>query len=350
MPSAIHFSQLRHHLPMSTFPRNQLVELARAGRVAEPRDRSLVFDLASEAVGDSLYLLAGEVSAVTTSGVAAIVESDSQAAVYPLNDGRFQSVTAYADAVILYLPFDLIDLLATWDQLAVVERRGGERDAGFYSRGIPRRWRHSFFAALRSTPPAHIEALMQSFEPLAVQERHVLAHQGEAIDHFYVIDSGTALATRESPGDDGESIELSELNEGECFGGEALTSVSRSASTVTMISDGVLLRLAQRDFARLQEPPTLAMLSLSAAIETISSGARWLDVRQRDEWQHAHLPGAYNLPLQEIRLRVNDLDPMQHYVCYCNSGRRAAAAAQVLNHMDIRASVCDGRFLNIGSS
>jgi rhodanese-related sulfurtransferase len=346
--SAIHFSQLRHYQPMSTFPRDQLIELARAGRVAEPRDRGLVFDPASEPSNESLYLLAGAVSAVTTNGVAEIVESGTPAAVYPLNDGRFQSIIAFSDTVILYLPFDLIDLLSTWDQLSVVERRGGDRETGYYGRGIPRRWRHSFFAAVRGTPSACIEELMQSFEPLAVQERQVIAYQGEAVDHFFVVDSGTALATRESPADEGESIELAELNEGECFCAEALTALPQSTTTVTMITDGVLLRLHHRDFARLQGSPQQPVLSRSAAIETISTGAHWLDVRQRDEWQHAHLPGAHNLPLQEIRLRASSLDQAVHYVCYCNSGRRAAAAAQLLKQLGIDASIFNGPFRKIG--
>ncbi len=347
MSSAIHFSQLRHYLPLSTFPRAQLVELAEAARVEEPADRGLIFDSHNEPLDESLYLLAGDASAVTHSGVAAIIEAGTPGAAYPLNDGRFRSVTAFADVVLMYLPFELVDLMSTWDQLAVVERRNVDRSTGFFGRGIPRRWRYSFFPALRTTPPARIEELMQSFVPLAVQERQVMTHQGEAVSEFFVIDSGTALVTRESPADEGESIELAQLGEGECFGTEALGGLPHSAATVSMITDGMLMRLRHEDFLRLHEPPQQILLSGSAAIEVISTGGRWLDVRQRGEWQNAHLPGAYNLPLQEIRLHANRLDPACHYVCYCNSGRRAAAAAHILTQIGIAASVLDGHYRKV---
>ncbi len=350
MSSAIHYSQLRHYLPLSTFPRAQLIELAQAARVDELSDQSLIFEARNEPFSESLYLLAGDASAVTASGVAAIIEAGTPSAAYPLNDGRFQSVSAFSDVVLMYLPFALVDLMATWDQLAVIERRSADRAHGFFGRGIPRRWRYSFFPILRTTPPARIEELMQSFAPLTVQERQVMAYQGEAIDEFFVIDSGTALATRESPADEGESIELAQLGEGDCFAAEALSQTPHSAVTVSMISDGMLMRLGRQEFQRLQTPPEQMLLFAAAAIELISTGGHWLDVRQRDEWQNAHLPGAYNLPLQEIRPHASRLDPACHYVCYCNSGRRAAAAAHILTQIGIKASVLDGHYRQVGGA
>jgi rhodanese-related sulfurtransferase len=71
-------------------------------------------------------------------------------------------------------------------------------------------------------------------------------------------------------------------------------------------------------------------------------------VRQRGEWQNSHLPGAYNLPLQEVRLHAGRLDPTVHYVCYCNSGRRAAAAAHILTQIGIAASVLNGHYRHVG--
>ena len=345
----MHFSQLRQFVPLSTFPRAQLIELAAQARIEEPGDRSNIFDGPDEPFAHSLYLLAGQATAVTHSGVAAIVESGTPSACFALNDGRFRSVTAFADAVVAYLPFDLVDLFATWDQLAVIERRGTERDIAFFRRGIPRRWRYSFFPALRCTPPARIEELMQAFTPVGAQERQVVTHQGATADAFYVIDSGSTLVTREAPADEGESIELGQLGEGDSFGDEALGADPRSVATVSMISDGMLMRLYREDFERLQEAPPEVLLSGSAAIEIISQGGHWLDVRQRGEWQNAHLPGAYNLPLHELRMHAHRIDPSGHYVCYCNSGRRAAAAAHMLTQMGFTASVLNGRYRHVGA-
>ena len=345
----MHFSQLRQFMPLSTFPRAQLIELAAAARIEEPADRNTIFETHDEPFEDALYLLAGEATAVTHAGVAAIIEAGSPSAHYALNDGRFRSVTAFADVVLAYLPFDLVDLIATWDQLAVIERRGAERDNAFFRRGIPRRWRYSFFPALRSTPPARIEELMQAFVPLTVQERQVIAHQSEAAEAFYVVDSGAALVSREAPAEEGESIELGQLGEGDCFAAEALGSNPCSVATVSMITDGMLMRLYRQDFEHLQSPPPDLPIRATRAIEIISNGGHWLDVRQRGEWQNAHLPGAYNLPLHELRMHAHRLDPGGHYVCYCNSGRRAAAAAHILTQLGFTANALDGHYRHIGA-
>ena len=346
----MHFSQLRQFLPLSTFPRAQLIELAAAARIDEPADRTTIFDGPDEPAEDALYLLAGEATAVTHTGVAAIIEAGSPGACHALNDGRFRSVAAFTDVVLASLPFDLVDLIATWDQLAVIERRSAERDNAFFRRGIPRRWRYSFFPALRGTPPARIEELMQAFVPIGAQERQVITHQNEAAEAFFVVDSGTALVSREAPADEGESIELGQLGEGDCFGDEALDGDPRSVATVSMITDGMLMRLNRHEFERLQQAPPDLPVRASMAIEMISNGGHWLDVRQRGEWQNAHLPGAYNLPLHELRMHAHRLDAGIPYVCYCNSGRRAAAAAHILRQLGFTASALAGHYRYIGAA
>lgn len=345
----MHFSQLRRFLPLSTFPRAQLIELAAAAHIEEVADRSTVFDAPDEPFDYTLYLLAGDVTAITHAGVAELIEAGSPSAQFALNDGRFRSIAAYSDVVLAYLPSDLVDLICTWDQLSVVERRGADRNTAFFGRGIPRRWPYSFFPALRHTPPARIEELMQAFAPLVVPERHVVTYQSQPAEWFFVIDSGSALVTREAPADEGESIELGQLNEADCFGAEALSDTPISDSTVSMISDGMLMRLHRDDFARLQKPVEQSRVDGSAAIEIISNGGRWLDVRQRGEWQNAHLPGAYSMPLQELRLNVGRLDPTCHYVCYCNSGRRAVAAAHILTQLGFTASALDRHYRQISA-
>jgi ArsR family transcriptional regulator len=42
-----------------------------------------------------------------------------------------------------------------------------------------------------------------------------------------------------------------------------------------------------------------------------------LDVRPRDEFALGHLPGAVNIPLDELERRLASLDPEQEIVAYC---------------------------------
>ncbi len=52
-----------------------------------------------------------------------------------------------------------------------------------------------------------------------------------------------------------------------------------------------------------------------------------VDVRERDEYQERHLPGARLLPLSELEGRLNELREDKHTILYCGSGKRSERAA-----------------------
>ena len=91
MSGAIHFSQLRHYLPLSTFPRAQLVELAAGG--ARRGTRRSQPDLRSRRTNRSANPCTcwpARPARSPPAGVAAIIEAGTPSAAYPLNDGRFR--------------------------------------------------------------------------------------------------------------------------------------------------------------------------------------------------------------------------------------------------------------------
>jgi phage shock protein E len=65
--------------------------------------------------------------------------------------------------------------------------------------------------------------------------------------------------------------------------------------------------------------------------ERVAKGALLLDVRTPAEFAEGHIPGAKNIPVQELAARINEVGPRdRHVVIYCRSGARSAAAAQLL--------------------
>src|SRR5260370_15539685 len=60
------------------------------------------------------------------------------------------------------------------------------------------------------------------------------------------------------------------------------------------------------------------------------AGAIMLDVREPDEWQEGHIPGARHVPLGELEMRLAELDPPQEIVAVCHSGHRRRYAAHAL--------------------
>jgi len=55
-----------------------------------------------------------------------------------------------------------------------------------------------------------------------------------------------------------------------------------------------------------------------------------LDVRQPEEYEAGHIPGAMLIPLSELEARQGELDRNKKIIAYCRSGRRSMAAAVAL--------------------
>ena len=61
-----------------------------------------------------------------------------------------------------------------------------------------------------------------------------------------------------------------------------------------------------------------------------SDGAFLLDVRDPDEFEEGHVPGAFNLPLNELRSRMAELPRDREIQVYCGVGQRAYYATRIL--------------------
>lgn len=73
------------------------------------------------------------------------------------------------------------------------------------------------------------------------------------------------------------------------------------------------------------------------ARELVARGAVLLDVRTPEEFRDEHVPGAVNVPLQELTARLGEVGPRDRtVVVYCRSGRRSAEAARLLEHAGFR--------------
>ncbi|MBW3592203.1 MAG: molybdopterin-synthase adenylyltransferase MoeB [Actinobacteria bacterium] len=64
-------------------------------------------------------------------------------------------------------------------------------------------------------------------------------------------------------------------------------------------------------------------------------GELFLDVRERDEWEEGHIPGAVHIPRGLLESRVESAlpDRAQPVVVYCSAGNRSAFAAKTLEEL-----------------
>ena len=110
--------------------------------------------------------------------------------------------------------------------------------------------------AFHRIPPANIQAIFQRLQRTPCRAGEVVIKQGDEGDYFYIIVQGKCAVTRETPLSR-EGIKLAELNVGDTFGEEALIAEAKRNATVTMMTDGVLMRLNKQDFRELMNEPLL---------------------------------------------------------------------------------------------
>jgi rhodanese-related sulfurtransferase len=268
---------------------------------------------------------------------------------YPLA-GRgevFTRARTLTEVELLRVDDDVLDVMATWDQIATAEghekRAGKEEEPGALANWTMMSGMFSVaslkYGAFSQLPPAHIDELLRRFERVPVKKNDVVIREGAEGDFYFVIENGRCKVERMVGG---VSMLLAELRSGDAFGEEALVSDVKRNATVTMKSDGALLRLAKKDFIELLREPLLRRVSAEEARAKVTAGARWIDVRYPSEYQYDRLPGAINIPLSEIRNAFGALDKEKEYVLYCQSERRSAAAAFLLAQRGYRTFVLAG--------
>ncbi|GMU61313.1 MAG: hypothetical protein AMXMBFR34_30760 [Myxococcaceae bacterium] len=81
----------------------------------------------------------------------------------------------------------------------------------------------------------------------------------------------------------------------------------------------------------------LGQISGDRARTLVQGGAKLVDVRTPGEFGLGHLPGAVNVPLQELGARLGKLGAKDEpVVLYCASGARSALARSVLKGKGFR--------------
>jgi rhodanese-related sulfurtransferase len=62
----------------------------------------------------------------------------------------------------------------------------------------------------------------------------------------------------------------------------------------------------------------------------VPAGAFLLDVREDDEWDAGHVPGALHIPLGELGARYTEIERDRPLFVICRSGNRSGHAAHAL--------------------
>jgi rhodanese-related sulfurtransferase len=87
--------------------------------------------------------------------------------------------------------------------------------------------------------------------------------------------------------------------------------------------------------------PFMSLRELNAYVESGRHELILLDVRERNEFEAGHIPGAKLLPRGQLELRVNEelTDPTRRILVYCEFGRISTLATATLRQMGFSSAV-----------
>lgn len=290
------------------------------------------------------YLLLGDLVLEGPGVAPKMLRGGSKEACHAVGQSQPRQLTATArtPVAVAALDEDVLGTMLTWDQSSnyvvdEVKPADGDADDDWMTRILQTK---SFFRV----PPANIQAMFMRLQPVSVQVGEMVVKQGDPGDFYYIVSRGRCKVTRKVP-ETGVEIKLTELRSGDSFGEESLLGDSVRNATVTMLTDGTLMRLSRADFEKLLKTPVLKTVNYEQAQAMVSSGAVWIDVRLESEYQNEHIPGSVNVPLYILRLKMSSLDPARKYIVYCDAGPRSSSAAFLLNERGIDVYLLEGGLL-----
>lgn len=283
-----------------------------------------------------VYVLEGQVELVDDKKVLKIVQAGSPEALHPIaqNFPRPASLRAKTAATIIKVNSDMLDIMLTWDQTGSYSVEALDEDddeTDWMTRILQTR-------AFHRIPPANIQAMFMRMESVSYKAGEKIIEQDQDGDFFYIIKEGRCLVTRSTPANL-SGVKLATLTVGDSFGEEALISDSKRNATVTMLTEGHLMRLKKEDFNSLLNEPLLNWVDFDEGKKLVDEGGVWLDVRLPTEYKAKHVTDSINIPLIFLRMKANSLDINKKYVIYCDTGRRSSAASFLLNEKDIESYV-----------
>ncbi|HYQ72888.1 MAG TPA: SUMF1/EgtB/PvdO family nonheme iron enzyme [Gammaproteobacteria bacterium] len=331
--------EILHDLvPLNALSESRFGKIAEKIVVEEVRSGHYLFRK-GDRDGKSVYLLEGRINLIDGfRKVTGEVEAGTDMARYPIANLQPRALSARAakKSVIAHIDSNLLDVFLACDQTQtadVVEISG--EDAGDW---MTRVLQSQVFSRL---PPAKIQSLLMKMKPFSLKAGETVIKQGDEGDYFYTIHEGRCAVTRRDTPESGE-VQLAELGAGDSFGEDALVSNTLRNATVTMLTDGTLMRLAKQDFVELLKKQLVKHIDRNTAHAMVEEGAVWLDVRTPDEHARGSFDDSVNIPLSSLRDEMSELVFNATYILYCDTGGRSGSAAFMLSHTGFDVYVLEG--------
>ena len=203
-----------------------------------------------------VYVMKGTIELVLNKKIIKTITGGSEDSKHPIAHSFPRTVSARAKTAtsIIRVNSDMLDIMLTWDQtgsysVESLEESDNDDSTDWMTRILQTR-------AFHRIPPANIQAMFMRMETAHYKPGDIVINQDDTGDYFYIIKEGRCMVTRSTPANP-KGVKLATLSVGDSFGEEALISESKRNATVTMLTEGNLMRLNKDDFNSLLNEPLL---------------------------------------------------------------------------------------------
>jgi len=186
-----------------------------------------------------------------------------------------------------------------------------------------------------------VRTMVASMTVRRVHAGEAILRQGRRDDRLVLLAAGQAEVKRARAGD--RTVrQLALLTRPEGLGEEALFGAEIRSVSVTMLTDGFILRLRRADFARLVSAHGVAWLSAEAAGSMAQPPGEWLWVGPARTRPAGMGTDVSAIQLERLRQRLSELEPSRHYLCCARDDANSALAAFLLSQRGLSASAVHG--------
>ncbi|MHC4184102.1 MAG: cyclic nucleotide-binding domain-containing protein [Planctomycetota bacterium] len=220
------------------------------------------------------------------------------------------------------------------------------KDAVFSSLMREKVFGHDDFSKIKTLQPFEllepekIVALSDKLSELKYMPGKDIVVQGERGNRYFIIKSGSVEVLKKMFSDDAEKVATCVAGQG--FGEEALITDSPRNATVRAVDETVVWALAKPDFDLIMKSSFLEEVPPEDVRKEMETKHQFLDVRMDMEFEDEHIPGAINIPLDELRQRYSELHRDREYYVYCLVGARSASATFLLRSQGFKAKSIKG--------
>ncbi len=335
---------LRRLVPLNALSEENFNVLLTKLSIEESRSGNVIFN-AGDNDNRSVYLLSGKIILVDRHGKKEIIEANAEQSRFPIahHFPRQYSATAKGQVLLVRIESTLLDSLLTADETEnyEVSEIHEEQEGDWMTRMLNSK-------AFEKLSPSNLQALFMHMEEVKVSTGDVIIHEGDEGDYYYTIKDGQVEITRQLLNKP-QPVTLAVMGPGEAFGEEALIFGSRRNATVTMKTDGSLMRIDKENFEGLLKEALINTVPVSKAISMIESGAVCIDVRMPQEFQNESLRGSNNIPMNRLRNMLKQMNPDRTYILCCETGNRSSVGAFLMAQRGFDALVMEGGLMNIPS-